>query len=361
MPFRNFDFTTLLLSLAIFCVGLFSLYSATHTVGVTFNANLVLKQVLWMAVSLVILLLIVRFDYQRYIDFSHILYGASVVFLVLVLLVGRTRYGASRWLDLGIFAFQPSELAKLSLILALASPIGRRAGGYLDFKTVMVCLLLTLLMACLIAAEPDLGTAIVFAVILFSMLYVGGARPAHLLVMMGTGLATMPILWYALKDYQKQRLLVFLNPDADPLGAGYTVIQSRIAVGSGSLFGKGWLSGTQNQLNFLPERHSDFIFSVIGEEWGFLGGLFLVSLYYFFIRHAFSIASKTNDYYGKLVVTGIIAMLTFQTVVNISMTLGLMPVVGLPLPLISYGGSSLVTTMISVGLLINISTRRTIF
>jgi len=359
--FRNFDFTMLLLALAIFCAGLFSLYSATHTAGVAFSANLVLRQVLWMAISLAILLLIVRFDYQNYIDFSHMLYGASAVFLILVLFMGRTRYGASRWFDLGIFAFQPSELAKLSLILVLASHIGRKAGGRLDLRTVMTCLLMTLLMACLIAAEPDLGTAIVFVVILFSMLYVGGARPAHLLVIIGAGAATMPLLWYALKDYQKQRLLVFLNPDADPLGAGYTVIQSKIAVGSGSLFGKGWLSGTQNQLNFLPERHSDFIFSVIGEEWGFLGGLFLVLLYYFFIRHAFSIATKTNDYYGKLVAAGIIAMLAFQTVVNISMTLGLMPVVGLPLPLISYGGSSLVTTMVSVGLLINISMRRTIF
>ena len=216
-------------------------------------------------------------------------------------------------------------------------------------------------MACLIAAEPDLGTAIVFFVIMFSMLYVGGAKLKHLLVMFATGAGFVPFLWHALKAYQRQRLMVFINPDADPLGAGYTIIQSRIAIGSGAVFGKGWLTGTQNQLNFLPERHSDFIFSVIGEEWGFVGSLVLILLFFFFLRKAISIGTRTNDLHGRLIVTGVVAMLSFQILVNISMTMGFMPVVGLPLPLVSYGGSSLVTTMASIALILNVSMRRTYF
>lgn len=359
--FRNFDFTLLLLLLLIFCMGLLSLYSATHTEGAVFGKNLVARQIAWMAVSLVILLLIVSFDYQNYIDFSYILYGISSVLLILVLFIGGTRYGAHRWFDLGIFAFQPSELAKLSLILVLASIIGKREGGQLGIDTVAVCLFLTLFMAFLIAIEPDLGTAIVFVVILFSMLYIGGANIKHLVFLLGAGAAMTPFLWHILRDYQKQRLLVFLNPDADPLGAGYTIIQSKIAIGSGSFLGKGWLAGTQNQLNFLPERHSDFIFSVIGEEWGFLGSALLVALYFLFIRKAISIASGTNDPYGRLIAVGVATMLSFQIVVNISMTLGFVPVVGLPLPLISYGGSSLLTTMASIALLMNVSMRRTLY
>jgi len=190
----------------------------------------------------------------------------------------------------------------------------------------------------------------------------GGIRLKHLVSIMLTGLVSLPIFWhYALRDYQKQRLLVFLNPNADPLGAGYTIIQSKIAIGSGWVFGKGWLAGTQNQLNFLPERHSDFIFSIIGEEWGFLGSAILVLLYFILIKHALSIYSRTNDSYGQLMVSGIVGMLAFQIVVNIAMTLGLMPVVGIPLPLMSYGGSSLIITMSSIALLINIGMRRTVF
>ena len=359
--FRNFDFALLIITLGIFCMGLLSIYSATHTEGMAPGSNLVMRQITWMAIALVFLVLILKFDYQNYIDLSHIFYVVCSIFLVLILFMGRGKYGAGRWFYLGIFAFQPSELAKLSLILLLASVIGRRQGGQLGIGTVLVCLSLTLFTACLVAVEPDLGTAIVFAVIFFSMLFVGGARLKYLLLLFLSGLATAPFLWHALKDYQKERFLVFLDPNADPLGAGYTVIQSKIAIGSGSLFGKGWLSGTQNKLNFLPERHSDFIFSVIGEEWGFLGSVLLIGLYFILIKKAIAIGSRTNDQYARLIVAGIVAMLAFHIVVNISMALGVMPVVGLPLPLISYGGSSLITTMASIALLLNIDMRKTRF
>jgi rod shape determining protein RodA len=174
-------------------------------------------------------------------------------------------------------------------------------------------------------------------------------------------LAGLPFLWGFLHDYQRQRLLVFVNPNIDPLGAGYTIIQSKIAVGSGGLFGKGWLAGTQNQLNFLPERHTDFIFSVIGEEWGFLGAAVLVLLYLALVKRGLAVASSTNDMYGRLVATGTATMIAFEAAVNIGMTIGLMPVVGIPLPLVSYGGSSVLATFIAIGMLMNVGMRRAIF
>jgi rod shape determining protein RodA len=356
--FTNFDFLLLFLSLTIFCIGLLFLYSTTHSEGVTYERNLVVRQLVWMAGALFILVILASFDYQRYIDVSYILYAVSIILLILVLFIGRTKYGAQRWFSVGMFTFQPSEFAKPALILVLAAYIGSRRSEHMGMIAIIVCSVLTLVPMLLIAVEPDLGTSIVFLVILFSMLYVGGARLKYLLGIIGIGLLSTPFLWQMLRDYQKQRLLVFLNPNADPLGAGYTVIQSKIAIGSGSLLGKGWLSGTQNQLNFLPERHSDFIFSVVGEEWGFLGSMVVVALYFALILRAFSIISRTSDSYGKLIVTGVVSMLTFQIVVNIAMTLGFMPVVGLPLPLISYGGSSLITAMSSIALVINVGMGR---
>ncbi|PIU41585.1 MAG: rod shape-determining protein RodA [Candidatus Omnitrophica bacterium CG07_land_8_20_14_0_80_42_15] len=360
--FENFDFTLLLVALCIFCIGLLSIYSATRTQEVELSKSLVTKQLISIVISLVVFTILVSFDYQKYIDFSYFIYAVSLFLLVLVLFIGRTKFGAQRWFNLGPFTFQPSEFAKLALVITLASHIGKRRVYDLSLSTVIMSILLTIPMMFLIAIEPDLGTALVLAAILFSMLYMGGIRLKHLVSIMLTGLVSLPIFWhYALRDYQKQRLLVFLNPNADPLGAGYTIIQSKIAIGSGWVFGKGWLAGTQNQLNFLPERHSDFIFSIIGEEWGFLGSAILVLLYFILIKHALSIYSRTNDSYGQLMVSGIVGMLAFQIVVNIAMTLGLMPVVGIPLPLMSYGGSSLIITMSSIALLINIGMRRTVF
>ncbi|MDD5136663.1 MAG: FtsW/RodA/SpoVE family cell cycle protein, partial [Candidatus Omnitrophica bacterium] len=195
----------------------------------------------------------------------------------------------------------------------------------------------------------------------FTVMIVSGAKLRHIGFMILSGLAGLPIFWHFLRDYQRQRLLVFINPNIDPLGSGYTIIQSKIAVGSGGFIGKGWLNGTQNQLNFLPERHTDFIFSVIGEEWGFLGAAALLLMYFFIVKRAFNIASLTSDLYGKTIAAGIGVMIGLQVVVNIAMTIGLMPVVGVPLPLVSYGGSSLIATVLAIGLLINVGMRRSTF
>jgi len=355
---RDFDRALFIVTLIIFIIGLSSIYSATHTEGSGLLGGLVLKQILWMCAGLVILFLILNIDYQRFIDWAYILFGLNCLLLVMVLFFGRTRFGAQRWFSIGGFGFQPSEFIKITYILALSSYLGTRAKFSYRITDLFVPFLITMPPLVLIYLQPDLGTALVLIPILFFMLFARGTRIRHLLSIISIGLLSTPFIWHMLKEYQKLRLSVFINPNADPLGAGYTMIQSRIAIGSGFVLGKGWLSGTQNQLNFLPERHTDFIFSVIGEEGGFIGCLILIGLFSVLLYRGLKIAGATADTYGRSMAVGIIAMLAFQIIVNLGMAAGFMPVVGLPLPLMSYGGSSLITTMISIGLLLNIGMRR---
>jgi rod shape determining protein RodA len=303
----------------------------------------------------------VRVSYQKFIDLSYFLYAANVALLALVLMLGHARLGAQRWFTIGSFAFQPSEFMKISFMLALAGYVGARKGAMSDIRSLAVPCVLLGIPFVLVLLQPDLGTALLMLPVFFAILLAGGARVRHVAWMLGLGLACAPVFWHFLRDYQRQRLLVFINPNVDPLGAGYTIIQSKIAIGSGGLFGKGWLAGTQNRLNFLPERHTDFIFSVVGEEWGFLGAAALVLLFYLVVQKAFTIANLTSDRYGKLVATGIGTLLGMQVVINISMTMGMMPVVGIPLPLVSYGGSSLLATLVAIGLLLNVFMRRSTF
>jgi rod shape determining protein RodA len=213
---------------------------------------------------------------------------------------------------------------------------------------------LTAIPTVLILKQPDLGTALVLFPILISMLFIYGIRIKYIAGFLLAGLVSLPVLWNMLRPYQKQRLLVFIKPDMDPLGAGYTIIQSKIAVGSGRLLGKGWLSGTQNYLNFLPERHTDFIFSVVGEEWGFIGSAVLLTLYFLLISRMLRILDATENVYGRILVAGIATMLFIQVIVNIGMTIGIFPVVGITLPLISYGGSSLLTTFVGIAIVLSV-------
>lgn len=359
--YRDFDAALLGVVFLIFAVGLASINSATQAKNLPFAESYILRQLNWLAAGLMLLFVAVRLSYQKFVDFSYFLYAVNLVLLALVLVLGHARLGAQRWFTIGSFAFQPSEFMKLSFILALANYVGQRKGAMEDLKSLVVPCALLGAPFVLVLLQPDLGTALLLVPVFFAMLLAGGARAKHIVGMMLIGLAGMPVFWHFLRDYQKQRLLVFLNPNIDPLGAGYTIIQSRIAVGSGGLWGKGWLAGTQNQLNFLPERHTDFIFSVIGEEWGFLGAAVLVLLYFIIVQKAFTIADLTSDRFGKLIATGIGVLLGFQVVINIGMTIGLMPVVGIPLPLVSYGGSSLLATLVAIGLLLNVFMRRSTF
>ncbi|MFH1848013.1 MAG: rod shape-determining protein RodA, partial [Candidatus Omnitrophota bacterium] len=281
--------------------------------------------------------------------------------LSLVLILGKTALGAQRWLNIGGFSLQPSEFTKIVFIIVMASYLGRVRLRITEPASVFGALVITGVPFALILVQPDLGTALMLIPILFAMLFAAGTMKRYLIVIASSGILALPVFWHFLKAYQQKRLLVFINPDIDPLGAGYTIIQSKIAIGSGGIFGKGWLSGTQNLLNFLPERHTDFMFSVVGEEWGFIGGFIVIALYIALIKRGFSIAEETTEIHGKLMAVGITTMLAFQVIVNVSMTLGLMPVVGLPLPLMSYGGSSLWTTMTCIGLLLNVKMRQTRF
>jgi len=360
--FEDLDRVLLFLVLVIFLIGLCCIWSASNNRGLEIMERFVTRQAFWMLIGLVILLpLFVLIDYQKIIDFGYVMYVLGLLLLCLVLVMGRIRLGAQRWFSIAGFSVQPSEFYKIIYIITVTSYLGHTRSEIATARGLIVPLLLTVLPFLLIIAQPDLGTALILIPVFFAMLFVAGARVLHLLGLILMGVGASPLFWHCLKAYQKKRLLVFLNPDIDPLGAGYTVIQSKIAIGSGGLFGKGWLAGTQNQLNFLPERHTDFIFSVIGEEWGLLGAVVLIGLYCWLLKRGIMIIEGTTDIYGKLLGTGIITMLSFQICVNIAMTMGLMPVVGVPLPLMSYGGSSLWTTIIAIALLLNVGMRRTRF
>jgi rod shape determining protein RodA len=340
-------------------LGIAFIYSATWARGESSEGLnvLVAKQCLWVAVGLVLIFLVANMDYIKMLDIAYLLYGLNLAALVLLLVFGQERYGAKRWIALGPISLQPSEFIKITAILALAMFLEQRRERIGTFGNFLAAIILIAPAFVLIFLQPDLGTALVLVPILFSMLFICGERIKYLFLTIIAGLLSLPVAWNLLKDYQKARLMVFINPNIDPLGAGYTIVQSKIAIGSGGFLGKGWLGGTQSHLKFLPERHTDFIFSVIGEEWGFVGAVVLIGLYALVIARGIRIISEIDDIYGKAIATGIVTLLAFQVLVNISMAVGLMPVVGLPLPFISYGGSSTVAAFLAIGLLLSISRR----
>lgn len=353
-------------TLAIIGSGLAVLYSASHE-NVRVDHSVFYDQLVWAAVGLILMFLISRVHFRILFDVAYPLYSLSVVLLILVLVSGHSALGATRWFNVFGIRFQPSELSKVALILMLGRYFSNRHPR-LSFdlrsrfqglnRDLLIPLGLTLISFGLIFKQPDLGSAILVFGIFIGMLYASGIERRIFFGFMAFCLAMVPVGWHFLKAYQKDRLLVFLNPNIDPLGAGYTIIQSRIAVGSGQIFGKGWLSGTQNQLNFLPERHTDFIFSVIGEEWGFLGAVALLGCYYILIRAGLRVSQGLKDRFGRLVAVGIITILALQVVINIAMTIGMSPVVGITLPLVSYGRTSFMVFIILLGVLLNLSLRR---
>lgn len=360
---KTLDIPLIIITLLISVLGLFFLKSATYT----YPSNYLIKQTIWLILGILALIAVLKIGYLRLVETSPILYILSLFLFVLILFIGDPRLGAQRWFQFRFFTFQPSEFFKVVLILLLSRYLayyphslylnrGLAEGKYKrnELKEISVCGCLTLLPMLLILKQPDLGTALVLGFIFLIIIYIWGARIKYLFFIAVCSLLSLPLFWHLLRGYQKKRLLVFLNPDLDPLGAGYTVIQSKIAIGSGGLFGKGWLSGTQSQLNFLPEHHTDFIFCLIGEEWGFLGGLLIILLYLFLILRAVRIAALSKNRSGKLIAAGIAGLLLIHIIINIGMNIGIMPITGLPLPLISYGGSSLITTLCAIGLLLSV-------
>ena len=335
--------------LLICALGLLCLYSASLQRGSEF----MVRQFWWVVLGAVVCWATARIDYHRWLEAAYFAYGLALALLAAIPWVGRTTMGASRWIDIAGVSVQPSELAKLATILVLARrlAVAEGLGTRLAWPRIFGALVIAAAPALLIFKEPDLGSATVVLALAVGMLWVAGMSRRQLLALAAIALVLLPAGWHALKPYQRARLLVFTNPNVDPLGAGYTIIQSKIAIGSGGLLGKGWLAGTQNQLNFLPERHTDFIFSVIGEEWGFAGALVVIGLFAWFIWRGCDIARRQQDRFGRLLATGVVVALGYQTVVNIGMVSGMLPVVGVPLPFVSYGGSSMVTMFLAVGLL----------
>ncbi len=343
-------------------IGVLMIYSAIHTNPDLLSSSLHWKQAIWSSIGLLLLALILLVDYHYFSRLAYLFYGMVVVMLVLVFVMGKAVYGAKRWLAIGPIQIQPSELAKLAVILVFARYFGTcESTDPLRFRDLFVPLILVLIPVGLVAKQPDLGTGMTILMIASVMVLIVGVQRRVLVYVISACVATAPIGWLFLKDYQKKRILTVFNPEADILGAGYQSMQSKIAVGSGEIWGKGLLQGTQSRLNFLPEKHTDFVFSVLSEELGFIGGTILLILFLIFIHRCLNTALNAGDREGALLATGIGTSFFLYTTLNIAMTLGLFPIVGIPLPFVSYGGSASLTSFIAAGLVLNVRLRRKTF
>ena len=358
---QNFDWLLVLLSFAIIAVGLVTLYSAL-SYGGKVHSGVLTRQLYWLGVGFVMMILAFSVDYQWLERLAYPAYVVGLLLLLAVLLHGKTVSGSKRWLDLGVVVAQPSELMKPLLVIALARYFSKqeKRGGY-RIRELALPVILVLLPVVLIVMEPDLGTAALLLAISVSMILFVGVSPRSLMVLGGVSLGSLPLFWFMMKGYQRQRILTLLNPERDPLGSGYHIIQSKIAVGSGQFWGKGFLHGTQSQLRFIPEHHTDFIFTVLAEEWGFVGSVLVLALFLCLLLRGLNVARRSRDQFGALLSFGITAIFFWHAAVNIAMVLGMLPVVGIPLPLVSYGGSSAVVTLASVGILLNVAMRKFVF
>ena len=385
--FQRLDTNFLFVIFALNIIGLINLYSATHGVTGTFNTRLFwqqfiwfsgccilyfyltfadyqfYQQIAWLILGWVIFFSVTLFDYEFWRRFCWVFYGLNIVFLIAVMGFGTSAYGAQRWLDLGFFRYQPSETVKVAVVLVLASYLSKKdVVRGLGYRDLVVPAIITGLPFILTVKQPDLGTALLIAAISLSMIVFVKVKRSILILASIITLFATPIAWnFGLKDYQRNRVLTFLSPGRDPRGTGYNSIQSKIAVGSGRILGKGFRKGTQSQLEFIPERHSDFIYSVLSEEHGFIGSTITLSLFVILYLLATNIAAHAKDKFGALIVVGILSTIFWHVFINIGMVIGLLPIVGVPLPLLSYGGSSMLTTMFGLGLISAVAYRRYLF
>ncbi|MCI8336053.1 MAG: rod shape-determining protein RodA [Peptococcaceae bacterium] len=372
---KNIDWIFVAMVAALLVINLVVLKSASTNVS-SDSFYYVKRQFLWICLGLVALVAVLFFDYQYFARISFLIYGFNLLLLVGVLFMPAQK-GAHRWYDLGFMDFQPSELAKILMIICFACFLAKREHEMGEWKNILAAFAFMGLPMLLIFAEPDLGTSLVFVAILFAMLWVGGLPPKimlwFILIILFVVLFIFFVLFFytdgyqhlpeelpwfiPLKGYQLTRLIIFINPEMDPLDAGYHMIQSEIAIGSGGFWGKGYGKGSQVQGNFLPEHHTDFIFSVGGEEFGFVGSFLLLALYFGILGRAVMIAYRAKDLLGSLIVIGVAAMFGFQIFINAGMTIGIMPITGLPMPFLSYGGSSMLINMLALGLVLNVNMR----
>jgi len=357
----HYDWVLLLQVALVAAIGVVNLYSATSAWSGP-ATPLYLKQLSWFGLGLMMVILLCLFDYRHLEYLVYPAYGVTLLMLLAVLVIGRTSMGATRWLSFGGVGLQPSEVMKIVMIIVLARYFTEKSTvqGF-NLRELMIPGAFLLVPVLLVMKQPDLGTAMLLLAIAGTMALFAGIRRATVVALGVSGVAAASGGWFLLHDYQRQRIYTFLNPESDPLKSGYHIIQSKIAVGSGGLFGQGFRKGTQAQLSFLPERHTDFAFSVFAEEWGFAGCLLLLVLYLLIVLWGLYIARRASDRFGMFLALGVSAMLFWHIVVNLGMVMGLLPVVGVPLPLFSYGGTSMLTTMTGIGLLLNVSMRRFMF
>lgn len=349
------DLGLTLSALLLAAIGLLTVHSASAEMPVDYLP----RQAVWVGIGFVLLLIVVSIDYHILLDLSLVLYVLGLVSLVLVLFFGVERGGAANWLQIGPFQFQPSEFAKLATGLLVARYLAGLNRRVLDLPQIFIAVAIVAVPMVLVAIEPDMGGAAMYAPLIAGMLLVAGIRPrllitaAVLAVVLGAGVWT-----FGMQGYQRQRVITFLQPESDPLGAGYQVRQSKIAVGSGALVGKGYLQGTQSQLHYLPARHTDFILAVLAEEWGFLGVLAVLGLYALYITSAARIAIRARDRAGILLVTGLLSVQCFHILYNSAMVVGFVPITGIPIPFLSYGGSFTMVNFISTGIMLGVDLRR---
>jgi len=356
----RFDWTLMLTVLALVGLGLLNIYSATFHQQ---NQHFISKQIMSFGIGAGVFAVIMLFDYRIFERIAYLAYGLNLVALSLVPFVGTLRYGARRWINFGFFSWQPSETMKIMMILAVAKYFhSKNQVRKMGLKELIVPVLMIAVPGLMTIAQPDLGTGGHMMIVGATILLFVGIRPKILIWTALMGIVSFPVFWqYGLKEYQKDRIVTFMNPTRDPKGEGYNAIQSLIAVGSGEVTGKGFTRGTQTQLEFTPEGHTDFIFTVLAEEWGFLGSILLFSLYLIFFYRMIGIASHANDIFGAVLGVGVVALMASQVFINTAMVMGMFPIVGIPLPLMSYGGTSMLTAMVSLGLLMNVGYRRTLF
>lgn len=345
---KKVSYTLVLNMVLLSLTSLMTVYSATYTRTNSFF----IKEIVWIILGIVVFCIFSLIDYRLYLKYSKLVYAFNVAMLLSVYVFGSTVLGAKRWIKLGPISIQPSEFAKIFIVLTFSAfLVVKYREKFTGIKTIFFTGLHFIPIFLLIAKQPDLGTSLVLVFLYCLLIFIHGIDIKSFSILIGGGLSFIPVAYFfLLKDYQKQRIKTFLNPEADMLGSGWNVIQSKIAIGSGGIFGKGILQGTQNKLRFLPESHTDFIGSVLLEETGFIGGIILILLYFLLIANILAIAQKSDSEYGKLVAYGISGIIFFHTVVNLGMIMGVMPVTGLPLLLMSYGGSSFVFVFMMLGI-----------
>ncbi|OCL25266.1 rod shape-determining protein RodA [Orenia metallireducens] len=365
---KNIDYLIPIITLLLIITGLVIIGSATNITDNPLLQNTFLKkQIIAAIVGIILVIISLFFDYRILRDYVSVIYVLNILILLTVLFFGSTIKGGQGWIRLGPVNFQPAETAKLAVIIALADVLAKGKYNVYYILGLIVPGIYIGVPFILVLLQNDLGSALVLIAIFVGMIYVAGANAKFLVGTFLSGIGTV-VAWITvhiywgvpipLKQYQLNRLLVLVNPQLDPLGAGYNVIQSKIAIGSGGLLGKGLFGGTQNQLNFLPERHTDFIFSVLGEEFGFIGALLILLLYLLLLWRGVKVAMEAKDEFGQLLVVGILSMFAFHILENVGMTIGIMPVTGIPLPFLSYGGSSLLTNLMAIAIIMNVNIRR---